>query len=91
MAMAPQNSLDSGSIKRNDYKYYDSGVLVDHLVDFDLWQTSVVTCRLHSVNSNLFLMQLYQFPLFFGVFTYSSVCTDCSNYIIINNNLMLPP
>ena len=55
MTMPPQNSLESGSIQRNDYKNYDSCVLVNHLADPDHWQASVVTGTLYAINSNLFL------------------------------------
>ena len=50
MAMASLGThLSLGVLKRNDYNYFDSGVLFDHLADPDYWQMSVVTCTLHGI------------------------------------------
>ena len=53
IAMPPWNSLESGSIQSNDYKYYDSVVLVNYLADPDQYKC-LLTHTLCAIKSAYF-------------------------------------
>ena len=73
----PNTPLSSGEFKKNDYKYHDSGVQVNHLTDLNYLQKSVLS---HT------LMLLYVWCnctnlLYFLVITFSGICDDHPNLL----------
>ena len=77
----PRTHSGLGVFKSNDYKYYSYGVLVNQLADPDNWKKSVLTCTLHAIKSNQFLMHFNQIAMFSSIITYSSACNNHPNFL----------